>query len=177
MSQTTASKIVVFRGAHNEPTNSGMGDVSLQLANMVFIWAREVGPSQPLTLAQWNRNEKLNEMIHKNSDITTFHSYANVERVKEIIEELKSYGRPIINTEWLARHTGSEVGPLLPVFYENNVGCMHWGLVNGKTQTHLHWGWRPGKGESDVWQHDLFHDDHKPYNVEEIELFKKYIKK
>jgi hypothetical protein len=35
----------------------------------VFIWAREISPSQPLTIAQWNGNEKLNALIYKNSDI------------------------------------------------------------------------------------------------------------
>jgi hypothetical protein len=48
---------------------------------------------------------------------------------------------------------------------------MHWGLVNGKTQTHLAWGWRPGKGEPKVWQHDLYHRDHAPYDNNELTLF------
>ena len=63
------------------------------------------------------------------------------------------------------------------MFREENVGCMLWGLVNGKTQTHLHWGWRPGKGEPDVWQHDLFHVNHRPYNKEELVLLKNTILK
>jgi hypothetical protein len=56
-----------------------------------------------------------------------------------------------------------------------DAGCMLWGLVNGKTQTHLHWGWRPGKGDPEIWQHDLFHNDHKPYDENELSLFKKTI--
>jgi hypothetical protein len=161
---------------YNEPTNGGLGNVSLPLVKKVFQWAREIGPSQPLTVAQWNGNDELNALIHENSDIITFHYYGRADILKNKIDELKRFGRPIINTEWLARHAGSEVQTVLPLFYKNNIGCMHWGLVNGKTQTHLHWGWRPDKGEPDVWQHDLFHSDHRPYKKEEIELFKKYIK-
>jgi len=63
----------------------------------------------------------------------------------------------------------------LPLFQKKNVGCMHWGLVNGKTQTNLGWGWRPGRADPPLWQHDLFHDNHKPYDSEEIELFRKTI--
>ena len=162
---------------YNEPTNSGMGKASLPLAKKVFKWAREIGPSQPLTLAQWNGNSALNEIIHANSDITTFHCYGNAEILKGLIKDLGVYGRPVINTEWLARQAGSIVSACLPVFREKNVGCMHWGLVNGKTQTDLHWGWRPEMGEPDIWQHDLFHTDHTPYKEEEIELFKTFIQK
>jgi hypothetical protein len=52
---------------------------------------------------------------------------------------------------------------------------MHWGLVNGKSQTHLHWGAHPGSPEPKAWQHDLFHGDHAPYNQEEIDLFRRTI--
>ena len=162
---------------YNEPTNGGLENASLPLVKKVFEWAREVDPSQPLTIAQWNRNGELNEIVHAKNDITTFHSYGNVNTVSEIIEQLESLGRPIINTEWLCRHRGSVVSTCLPLFREKNVGCMHWGLVNGKTQTDLHWGWRPDMGEPEVWQHDLFYPDHSPYRKEEIELFKTYIQK
>ena len=57
------------------------------------------------------------------------------------------------------------------MFHNANVGCMHWGLLNGKTQTHLAWGWRPGMGEPNVWQHDLFHDDGRPCRPAEVKLF------
>jgi hypothetical protein len=52
---------------------------------------------------------------------------------------------------------------------------MLWGLVNGKTQTDLNWGHRPGDPEPKVWQHDLFHGDFTPYNKHEIDLLKKII--
>ncbi len=110
-------------------------------------------------------------MIFDNSDIITFHNYRDADNLHSHIIELKKLKRPIINTEWLNRARGSFVSTHLTVLKEENVGCMHWGLVNGKTQTHLHWGWRACMGEPDVWQHDLYNLDHVPYDKDEIELF------
>ena len=160
---------------YNEPTNCGLGNTSLPLVIKVFEWARTIGPSQPLTVAQWNGNKKLNAIVYENSDIITFHSYGNAEKVADIIKSLKSRGLPIINTEWLNRPGDSIPETCLPVFMKENVGCMHWGLVNGKTQTHLGWGWRPGRPEPKKWQHDLYRGDHTPYDEEELVLFPKYI--
>ena len=56
----------------------------------------------------------------------------------------------MINTEWLNRGRGSLVETCLPVFAREKVGCMHWGLVNGKTQTDLPWGHRPGDPEPEI---------------------------
>ena len=161
---------------YNEPTNGDLGDISLPLLSEVFKWARQVAPSQPLTVAQWNENKNLNAIIHKNSDIITFHNYADAVFLSGLIKTLQESGRPIINTEWLNRGNGSIVATCLPLFKNENVGCMHWGMVNGKTQTHLGWGWRPGRDEPTLWQHDLYHSDHTPYSAEELALFRKYIK-
>jgi len=159
---------------YNEPTNGGLGNVSIPLVEKVFGWAREVNPSQPLTLGQWNGNAALNELIFRHSDVITFHDYGPVEHLARHIADLKRHGRPIICTEWLNRGRGSLVADCLPVFARERVGCMHWGLVNGKTQTHLNWGHRPGQPDPPVWQHDLFHRDHRPYDAKELELFRRY---
>ena len=166
---------------YNEPTNGvnigafyqQLGDVSLPLVENVFAWAREVNPTQPLTLGVWNDNEKLNKIALDNSDIITFHCYDKPEGLRTRITELKarSNGRPLICTEWMSRGYGSTVAGCLPVFRRENVGTMHWGLVNGKTQTHLGWRHLPGQPVSDIWQHDLFHPDHTPYDPEEIRMF------
>ncbi len=162
---------------YNEPTNGGLGDVSIPLVVEVFAWARAVAPSQPLTVGKWNGNDKLNDLIFRNSDIITFHDYNSAEDLTKNIESLKSHGRPLINTEWLNRASVSKVETCLPVFKSENVGCMHWGLVNGKTQTHLHYGSRPGSETpaSAPWQHDLFHGSHEPYDRNELRLFRKYL--
>ena len=160
---------------YNEPGNSGTGNDTSSLVENVFRWARECHPSQPLTVGVWNWNmTKLNEIVLKHSDIITFHDYNDPETLSRHIDILKEHNRPVINTEWLNRPRNSTIPSCLPIFHEKNVGCMHWGLVNGKTQTHLHWGWRPGMGEPEVWQHDLFHNDHTPYDPQELKLFSKY---
>ncbi len=161
---------------YNEPTNGGLGNISLPLVRKVFAWARQVNPAQPLTVGQFSGNDMLNEIIYLNSDIITFHDYNPADNLAQHIESLKKHGRPIINTEWLNRGRGSTVEACLPVFAKEKVGCMHWGLVNGKTQTHLHWGWRPGKGEPKIWQHDIFRPDGKPHSAEEIELFRTHLR-
>ena len=160
---------------YNEPTNGDLGDVSLPLLGEVFSWARQIAPTQPMTVAQWNDNTKLNALIDEHSDITTFHYYGDAVALARKIKTLQSQGRPIINTEWLNRGNGSTVATCLPLFKKENVGCMHWGMVNGKTQTNLGWGWRPGKAAPQQWQHDLYHGDHTPYDPQELALFRTYI--
>ena len=162
---------------YNEPTNGGLRDVSMPLVKQVFKWAQEVDPTQPITVGIWNNNQVLNDIIVANSDIITFHRYGTARDLEQIIEKLKSYGRPIICTEWLNRLRASKVETHLPIFVKYKVGCIHWGLVNGKTQTHLPWGHRPGDPEPEIWQHDLYHSDFTKYDPNEIALFTKYIKK
>ena len=157
---------------YNEPTNGGVGRQTLDLLRRVFEWARAVNPSQPLTVAEFNGDKELYEIIDAHCDIITFHNYNAGHIVAAIIERLRKHDRPIINTEWLNRPHQSTVEGVLPVFVREGVGSMHWGLVNGKTQTHLHWGWRPEKGEPEIWQHDIFRGDHTPYDEKEIELFR-----
>ncbi len=63
----------------------------------------------------------------------------------------------------------------LSIFKAENVGAIYWGLVNGRTQTNLNWGHKPGDPEPKRWQHDLFRGDLTAYDVGEIELFHKLI--
>jgi hypothetical protein len=163
---------------YNEPTNSGLGSKSMPLVRGVFKWAREINPTQPLTIGTWNGNQELNNFIFANSDIITFHSYTKKEEVEKLIQTLKQQERPMICTEWLNRPRGSTVESVLPVFFAEKVGCLHWGLVNGKTQTDLPWGHRPGDGSyTRIWQHDLYTEDFKMYSPYELELFKSFITK
>jgi hypothetical protein len=161
---------------YNEPTNAGLGDASIPLLEKVFEWARRVNPVQPLTTGWWNNNPKLNKVIFENSDIITFHNYLSADRLYKQIRELQMLGRPVICTEWLNRGLQSVVITCLPIFYHTNVGCMHWGLVNGRTQTDLNWGHRPGDPEPALWQHDIYRPDYKPYSSEEIDIFKFYLR-
>ena len=168
---------------YNEPGNSSNGDKSLPLLQSVFEWAREVNPSQPLTAGIWFDNSKLNEFQLAASDIITFHNYCPADNIERQIIELKTLGRPLICTEWMARTCGSLVGTHLPLFAREQVGCVNWGLVSGKTNTIYQWQILPDfviaatsvtsqDSMTDVWFHDLLHVDGTPYDQTEIELFK-----
>lgn len=161
---------------YNEPTNGGLGQKSLPLVRRVFRWAREVNPVQPVTIGYWSDNPALRKLIEENADITTFHNYGTAENMREAIAKLQQQQRPMICTEWLNRPNGSVVANILPVLYEQKIGAISWGLVNGKTQTHLPWGHRPGDPEPVIWQHDLYRNDLTIYNPTEMGLFKELIK-
>ncbi|GAP73448.1 glycoside hydrolase family 5 [Candidatus Symbiothrix dinenymphae] len=167
---------VLLWDLYNEPTNTkptSEGYRSIPLVKSVFVWARAINPSQPLTVGTWNGNKELNEIVFAQSDIISFHNYGSKEAMAKQIQDLRNYNRPLICTEWMNRPLKSTVEDVMPVLKNENVGGFLWGLVNGKTQTHLTWGHRPEKlPYTGVWQHDLYHSDFKPYNMEEIEIIK-----
>jgi hypothetical protein len=166
---------ILFWDLYNEPTNGGLGSATFPLLKKVIVWARTISPSQPLTIDVFDGNPRLNAIIFANSDIITFHDYENKDVLLNQIKDLKTHGRPVICTEWMNRPLNSTIANNLKVFYDEKVGCMLWGLVNGKTQTDLPWGHRPGDPEPKVWQHDLYHGDFTAYDQSEIETLKKYI--
>lgn len=160
---------------YNEPTNTFMPERSWPLLRKVFRWAREVNPSQPITTCVWrDNNVELEDFVADNSDIITFHIYADKAITQGWIDRMKAKGRPVICTEWMNRPRKSTVADILPLFQQESVGSMGWGLVNGKTQTHLPWGHRPEHGKYDgPWQHDLYHGDHTPYDINELNTIKR----
>jgi hypothetical protein len=158
---------------YNEPGNSGREHKSLPLLKKTFDWARECGPSQPLTSGIWAW-KKFDFACAELSDIISFHDYGNIEDTKKHLDELKKYKRPLFCTEWLHRPNGSAIASHLPLFKAEKIAAYNWGLVNGKTQTHLNWDASKNKGnETAIWQHDIFTKDLKPYSAEEIGLLKK----
>jgi hypothetical protein len=158
---------------YNEPTNGGLGSASFPLLKKVIGWARFINPSQPISIDVWNNDKRLNDIVIPASDVITFHNYQNVEGLIKQINDLKQYNRPILCTEWMNRPAGSTIETNLPVFKNAKVGCMLWGLVNGKTQTELPWGHRPGDPIPTIWQHDLYRGDFSPYSQIEIDFIKK----
>lgn len=166
---------------YNEPGNSKNGAKSLPLLMAVFEWARAINPSQPLTAGLWFKNEKLNNFQLAASDIITFHHYWEPDKLEREIARLKAYGRPVICTEWLARTCGSRVSTNLPVFAKEKVGCLNWGLVAGKTNTIYPWKEVVDPSqvlnlhvEPEPWFHDLLRPDGTPYDMSEIETFRRF---
>ncbi|PAU95590.1 1,4-beta-xylanase [Aliifodinibius salipaludis] len=179
---------------YNEPDNDNeraYGDInldnkfehSLGLLKKSFAWAREVNPSQPITSGlwhgDWSDTDSMSEMdifMVENSDVITFHCYEGPEIMKERIQALKRYDRPMFVTEYMARPRGSTFENELPILMEHNVGAYNWGFVNGKTQTIYPWdSWdKEYTSEPDPWFHDVLRADGTPYKSSEVELIKKY---
>ncbi len=166
---------VVVWDLYNEPGNSGMGEKSLPLVEVTFEWAREVSPSQPLTVGLWaNFQDEMHQKFAELSDVISFHAYDPPEGVKAKIEFLKKFKRPILCTEFLRRQVGNTFAALLPLFAQHKVSWYFWGLVAGKTQTYLDWSSKPNDPPPKVWQHDLLHPDGTPFDPSEIELLRQW---
>jgi hypothetical protein len=186
---------VAFWDIWNEPDNPG-GDAYLdkqlpqeqrriaELLARSFAWARQAGATQPLTSGVWIGPDwsptaktltRIQQIQLAESDVITFHNYDWPEQFEGRIRQLRPYGRPIINTEWMARGNGSTPDTILPIALRENVGMINWGLVDGETQTRFPWdSWeRPYvlKGPT-IWFHDLMHADGRPYRDREAELFR-----
>jgi hypothetical protein len=97
-------------------------------------------------------------------------------RLRAQVEELRKAGRPLLCTEWLARGLRSVPATHPPYFRAERIGCFHWGLVNGRTQTHLPWPVIAKLVPEGQWHHDLFHADGTPYDAEEIKMFRNTIR-
>ena len=159
---------------YNEPGNSDYDDSSLPLIKNAFRWVREAGVSQPVTAGIWSKLGNLNSVQLDSSDIITYHCYAGeLERQQLMIDTLRTRGRPLINTEYMARTLGCTFGKVMPFLKENNVGAINWGFVAGKTNTIFAWDTpQPDVSEPEVWFHDIFRADHTPFSEEEIKVIK-----
>lgn len=165
---------IIMWDLYNEPGNMGHLVTSMPLLKNVFKWAREEGPSQPVTSGIWNLDlQELNEFQVKNSDIITYHNYMNREFHRTWIRLLKMHGRPLICTEYLARQLKSTFEDILPLLKEENVGAINWGLVAGRTNTIYAWNTpMPQGGEPDTWFCNIFRKDGTAYSTEEIKIIK-----
>ncbi len=170
-------------GSYNELEPKNKVELVLRLLPQAFAWARAVNPEQPLTAGvwkgDWSTPEKMTAMdrlMIDLSDVITFHNYDSPTELEKRINWLKRYNRPMICTEYMARGNGSFfIGGLL-VGKVHRVGMINWGLVQGKTQTHLPWdSWqRPYVDrEPSVWFHEVFRNDGRPYIPEEVEFIKR----
>ena len=155
-----------------------------ELLPKVYMWARAARPSQPLTTGvwqhEWDSDEKLTpiERIQlEQSDIISFHDYRDPAGFERRIQALQRFGRPILCTEYMARGVKSTFEGSLPIAAKYGVAAYNWGLVQGKTQTHLPWdSWQQpyvGGREPTVWFHEVFRIDGSPYLPEETQLIRK----
>jgi hypothetical protein len=175
----------------NEPDNTNgsykttelpnKAEMAFQLLKQEWKWARESNPSQPLTsgvwTGEWDNDAKL-APIHRfqleNSDVISFHSYDPPAGMQKRIDSLKRYQRPIICTEYMARPRGSTFAAILPILKKEHIAAYNWGFVNGKSQTIYPWdSWEKSyTHEPELWFHDIFWGDGRPYDVKEVTLIK-----
>ena len=172
----------------NEPGNSRREGITMPVLKRMFETVRRIDPIQPLTVAAWwfdlndYHTSEVNQYALDNSDIITYHNYSPYEEHIQVIKYLKTYNRPIINTEWLARCTGNTVFDNFPLFYLENIGCYNWGFVAGKYQTYepyeAHWNWYRDDKHAPIdftkWFHDLYRPSLRPYDPRETELSNKF---
>ena len=138
-----------------------------------FAWARAARPVQPLTSAIWlgnwsaeHRLSPIQRVQTASSDVISFHNYGKPKDFGRRVRWLKTFGRPLLCTEYLARPIGSTFEAILPKAKKHRVGAFCWGLVLGRTQTHL--GWNPAdnhkiEGGFRPWFHDILHPDGRPH--------------
>ncbi len=178
---------ILFWNLWNEPGNNNRSPRTLKDMRELFELAWKIDPKQPLAADLWSVNgnpsgegrRPAEKLAGELSDIISFHCYHNANTQRATIKALrKRWGRPMINTEWLARINGDILQTSYPVFAQENVGSTCWGFVNGKYQTHEpyepQWGsqfeYRKPNAPVTKWFHDLFRPSHHPYDPEEINI-------
>ena len=158
-----------------EPPNKV--DLVVPLLKKAFVWARQAKPSQPLTsgvwIGTWPDPAKLSptEQIQlSESDVISFHNYNNLASLKEAVENLSRYRRPMLCTEYMSRGNGSYFDPNLGYLKSRGVSAFNWGLVDGKSQTIYPWdSWTKSyDSEPALWFHDIFRRNGQPYRPQEV---------
>ena len=179
---------VIVWNIWNEPGNSNRGTLSVPHMKRAFEIVRSYDPIQPLCADLWRlpKNNCIDSLPEEErialelSDIISYHDYGSLDHSVRVIEFLRQFDRPMLNTEWLHRVQFNNVATHLPLYYNNGIGIFNWGFVNGKFKGHEPWEacWRRyAKGEKlDIskWQHDLLRQNYRPYDPEEIKKFTLY---
>jgi len=168
-------KRILLWDLYNEPGNSGKGDSSIPLLKKVFEWARAINHDQPVTAGLWDWNlTNLNALQVSNSDIITYHNYDELPLHQRVVSILKSFGKPLICTEYMARTRNSRFATILPMLKKEKVGAINWGFADGKTNTIYAWDTPLADGSQPVeWFHDIFKKDGTAYREDEVDLIKK----
>jgi hypothetical protein len=168
-------------GGFPSPRSEPVGEACLPLLHDVFDWLRASAPDQPLTSGLWLNpihpvSPAIRELQLEKSDIVSFHHYGSALELKELIDQLRTQtDRPLLCTEYLARSLGNHFETQLPIFRDEKVGAINWGLVSGKTQTvYPWWSWFDDepKPEPKIWFHDILRADGSAFDEAETEFLR-----
>ena len=158
-------------------------ELVIPLLVQAFGWVRGQAPLQPLTSGIWlgdwsapNLLSAIQAMQLTQSDVISFHNYGAAEDFAQRVAWLRVFDRPLLCTEYMARPTGSTFEAILPIARELGVGTFCWGLVKGKTQTHLPWdSWATPYLDGPVgpWFHDIFEPDGRAHDEAEVAFIRR----
>jgi len=180
-----------FEGTGSRSYQPDFSETSLALMKACFDWCRTEAPVQPATVGAWatplpgSQDAPYQTQIDQTalglSDIVTFHAYWDKDHVLGFIDHLAQFDRPIFCTEWMARPVGSRIEIHLEVYQDRKVGCFHWGLVKGRTQTHLPWptdlvAAHGGTADRSIWFHDLLDETGRAYDKVETDTLRRALR-
>jgi hypothetical protein len=164
----------------HEPADKA--ELALQLAARAKEWALSADPSQPISFCIWENWTSAHDALSPaqrfqvdNSDVITFHAYANRATTAGAIQALRTYRRPLLCSEYMARPTGSTFQAILPLFKQEKIAAYNWGFVDGKSQTKFAWdSWDKAYGdEPATWFHEVLRHDGTPYDPAETDLIRR----
>jgi hypothetical protein len=181
----------------NEPDNTNSTSyANSELPNKVtavrdllptlFRYVRAGGPTQPVTSGLWKNGDwssmaalsPIEKIQVEQSDFISFQNYDGPEDFEKRVKWLKTFGRPVLCTGFLARNQGSSVDAILPIALKYDVGALVGDLVQGKTQRFLpqdSWKTPYVDKEPSVWSQDLFRTTGPLYRKEDADVIKQMI--
>ncbi len=164
-------------------TLKAKSELVLPLLGAAFGWVRAAGATQPLTSGIWSGDWSARDRLTPiqrcqvdGSDVISFHNYDGGDEFARRCDWLAALGRPVWCTEYMARPRGSTFAAILPVAASRGVALFNWGLVRGRTQTHLPWdSWdHPYLGAApEPWFHDICDPDGAPHDPAESALLRR----
>jgi hypothetical protein len=107
-----------------------------------FDWARKARHEQPITVGmQQDLDWQHAKQIFEKSDIVTYHLYGRADFTRRRIEEMRKLTKyPLICTEWFNTLPGGEtdIPTCLPIYKQEKIGAILWGMMQGRLQTPIH---------------------------------------